>query len=120
MPITQIMASAAPSSRRIFDFAHVLAVERPGAPPDAAWLREQAPAVAGDLEARRCPPAALVQAAAGAFAELPMRPLRPESATEVRAQVACGGDWQVLVPEPVARFIRQQGLYRPGGAGQGV
>jgi nicotinate-nucleotide adenylyltransferase len=106
--------------QRIFEFAHVLAVERPGAPPDAAWLREQAPAVAGELEARRCLPAALLKTAAGAFAELPMRPLRLESATEVRARVARGGDWQALVPEEVARFISQQGLYRPGAAGQGV
>ena len=50
----------------------------------------------------------------------PMRPLRLESATEVRARVASGDDWQALVPADVARFIRQQGLYRPGGAGQGV
>ncbi len=106
--------------QRIFDFAHVLAVERPGAPSDAAWLREQAPAVAGELEARRSPPAELLNSAAGAFAELPMRPLRLESATEVRARVASGGDWQALVPADVARFILQQGLYRPGGAGQGV
>jgi nicotinate-nucleotide adenylyltransferase len=106
--------------QRIFDFAHVLAVERPGAPPDAAWLHAQAPAVAAELESRRCAPEGLALAEAGGFAELPMRPLRPESATEVRARLAQGGDWEALVPEPVARFIREQGLYRPGGAGQGV
>jgi nicotinate-nucleotide adenylyltransferase len=106
--------------QRIFDFAHVLAVERPGAPPDAAWLRAQAPAVAAELESRRSAPEGLALAEAGGFAELPLRPLRPESATEVRARIAHGGDWEALVPEPVARFIRQQGLYRPGGAGQGV
>jgi nicotinate-nucleotide adenylyltransferase len=106
--------------QRIFEFAHVLAVERPGAPPDAAWLREQAPAVAAELESRRSPPASLDLAGAGGFSELPMRPLRPESATEVRARLAGGGDWEALVPRSVARFIREQGLYRPAGAGQGV
>ena len=106
--------------QRIFDFAHVLAVERPGAPADAAWLRQEAAAVATELESRRAEPAALLRAPAGGFAELPMRPLRLESATEVRKRIAQGQDWEALLPPPVARFIRQQGLYRSGGAGQGV
>lgn len=106
--------------QRIFEFAHVLAVERPGAPPDAAWLRREAPVVAEELESRRALPPALVQAAAGGFAELPMRPLRLESATEVRRRIASGGDWQALLRPGVARFIEQTGLYRSGRAGQGV
>ena len=106
--------------RRIFDFAHVLAVERPGAPADAAWLRREAPAVAVELESRRVDPKALADAAAGGFAELPMRPLRLESATEVRRRIAQNAHWQELLLPSVARFIQQQGLYRSGGAGQGV
>ncbi len=106
--------------RRIFDFAHVLAVERPDAPADAAWLRAQAPVVAAELESRRSAPVALVQAAAGGFAELPMRPLRLESATEVRRRIAAGSDWQALLAPPVAAFIREQGLYRAGPPAPGV
>jgi nicotinate-nucleotide adenylyltransferase len=106
--------------RRIFDFAHVLAVERPGAPADAAWLRQQAPSVAGELESRRAEPAALAETVSGGFAELPMRPLRLESATQVRGRIASGGDWQALLAPAVARFILEQGLYRSGGPAAGV
>lgn len=106
--------------RRIFDYAHVLAVERPGAPAGPAWLQQEAAAVAEELESRRAPPPALIQSPAGRFAELPMRPLRPESATEVRRLIATGGNWQALLPPAVARFIRENGLYRPGGPAPGV
>ena len=52
--------------------------------------------------------------------ELAIRPLRPESATEVRARLAAGGHWEGLVPPAVARFIRQQGLYGTAAPGPGV
>ena len=106
--------------RHIFDLPHVLAVERPKAPVGAAWLRQQAPAVADELESRRRAPAGLAKSAAGSFAELAMNPLRPESATEVRRRIAHGQDWQALLPPAVARFIVQQALYRPGEAARGV
>lgn len=106
--------------RELFEHAHLLGVERPGAPVGADWLRAQAPAVAAELESRRCQPSGLGDAPAGRFAELAIRPLRPESATEVRTRLAAGGDWQALVPPAVARFIRQQGLYGTAAPGAGV
>ena len=106
--------------RELFEHAHLLAVERPGAPVGEDWLRRYAPTVASELEGRRCAPAALGRQPAGGFAELPIRPLRPESATDVRQRIAAGGDWQALVPPAVARFIRQQGLYGTAGPGSGV
>jgi len=104
--------------RRIFDFAHVLGAERPGTRVDEAWLLEQAPVVHAELAPRWREPAALATAAAGGYAPLSIRPLRAESATEVRRRIAAGGDWQALLPAPVARYIREQGLYGCGsGAG---
>jgi nicotinate-nucleotide adenylyltransferase len=104
--------------RRIFSFAHVLGVERPGARTDHDWLREQAPHVFGELGPRWRNPAGLGAGAAGGYAPLPMQPLRTESATEVRRRIAEGDDWEALVPAPVARYIREQGLYGCGsGAG---
>ncbi len=38
------------------------------------------------------------------------------SATLVRAQLARGGSIRYLVPEPVARYIAEHGLYRANGA----
>jgi hypothetical protein len=43
-----------------------------------------------------------------------LRPLRRESASDVRARLAEGGDWRSLVPPAVAAFIMATGLY--GGA----
>jgi nicotinate-nucleotide adenylyltransferase len=106
--------------RELFEHAHLLGVERPGAPVGADWLHENAPAVAAELERRRCEPAGLLAQPAGRFAELAIQPLRPESGTEVRSRIAGGGDWQALVPPAVACFIRQQGLYGTAGAGAGV
>ena len=106
--------------RELFDHAHLLGVERPGAPVGADWLQAQAPAVAVELERRRGLPGELVASPAGRFAELPIRPLRPESATEVRSRITAGRDWEALVPPAVARFIHQQGLYGTAGAGAGV
>ena len=60
--------------RELFEHAHLLAVERPGAPVGEDWLRRHAPMVASELEGRRCAPAALGRQPAGCFAELPIRP----------------------------------------------
>ena len=49
--------------------------------------------------------------------EFEMRRRQP-SGTEVRRRIADRGEWEALVPAPVARFIREQGLYGCGsGAG---
>jgi nicotinate-nucleotide adenylyltransferase len=97
--------------RRLFEHAHLLGVERPGTRLDADWLRERAPAVHAELEARWTTPAELARAPAGGYAPLPISPLRSESATEVRRRIAAGEDWSALVPPLVARYIREQGLY---------
>lgn len=102
--------------RRLFEFGHVLGVERPSGPVDPDWLRANAPAVAPELLSRACEPAGLAASAAGAYAALPIRPLRQESATQVRDRIAAGRDWQSLVPGAVATFILDQGLYRTGPA----
>jgi nicotinate-nucleotide adenylyltransferase len=103
--------------KRLFELGHVLGVERPTGPVDAEWLVRHAPAVASELALRWRPPLELALSPAGGYAALPMTPLRPESATQVRQRRRVGGDWQSLVPEPVAAYIEQNGLYRLGGAG---
>ena len=102
--------------RGILGLAHVLGAERPGTQVDADWLRSRAPVVEAELARRWCAPALLADAPAGRYSPLPIRPLRGESATEVRRRIAAGEDWLEMVPPAVARFIRQQGLY---GSGQG-
>jgi nicotinate-nucleotide adenylyltransferase len=105
--------------RRIFEVAHVLGAERPGTRVDEAWLRQQSPVVDAELAPRWRAPKALADSPAGGYAPLPIHPLREESATEVRRRIAAAGDWEALVPDTVARYIREQGLYRPG-SGRGV
>lgn len=102
--------------RRLFEFGHVLGVERPAGPVDLDWLRANAPVVASELLSRACEPARLAASPAGAYAALPIRPLRQESATQVRSRLASHGDWQSLVPDAVATFIVEQGLYRTPSA----
>ena len=97
--------------RELFAHAHVLAVERPGAPLEDAVFRDQSPALAAELAARRRSPQALAEAPAGGYALLGLPALRPESSTEVRRRIAAGGDWEALVPPAVAGFIRRRRLY---------
>ena len=97
--------------QRILELAHVLGAERPGTQLDAAWLRQCAPVVHAELAPRWSAPADLAGAPAGRYAPLPIRPLRPESATEVRRRLAAGEDCSGMVPAAVLRFIREQGLY---------
>ncbi len=103
--------------KRLFKLAHVLGVERPTGPVDPEWLVRHAPAVASELKSRRCGALDLALTPAGGYASLPMHPLRPESATQVRLWRRQGGDWQSLVPEPVAAYIEENSLYRLGGTG---
>ena len=103
--------------RRIFELAHVLGVERPGTSTEPRWLQAQSPRVHEELARRWREPAGLADGPAGGYAPLPIRPLREESATEVRRRIAEGGDWEGMLPAPVARYIRSHGLY---GAGSGA
>jgi nicotinate-nucleotide adenylyltransferase len=106
--------------RTLFDFTHMLAVARPGAGLDAATLASQAPAVAAELEPRRCLPAQLHALPAGGFAEFPLARQRPESSTELRHRIAAGGDWRDWVAPAVAAYIDREGLYRQVLRGRGV
>ena len=98
--------------RELFDLAHVIAVQRPGAPLDAAMLRRRAPEVLEEIGDRWLPPTALADAAQGGFALLPMPALRPESSTELRRRIQAGEPWQEWVPPAVAAYIACHGLYR--------
>ena len=94
--------------RSLFDLAHIVIAERGGSGFAPSTL-----------------PDALAEATAGRWAQAPDelhrlasglvlrldQPLRPESASEVRRRIAAGGDWQALVPPPVAGYIAENRLY---------
>lgn len=98
--------------RELFDLAHVVAVQRPGAEVDAVRLRAEAPAVLEEIGQRWLPPEALADSPHGGFALLPLAELRPESSTELRRRIAAGEPWRDWVPERVAARIVQLNLYR--------
>ncbi len=97
--------------RQIFELAHVLGVQRPGTEVDPPWLQQQAPGVFAEVMPRWRPLGELSRHPCGYYSPLPIRPLRTESATEVRACIATGRPWAELVPGPVAVYIRDSGLY---------
>lgn len=102
--------------RRIFEFAHVLGVQRPGTSTALDWLEGRAPDVHAEIAPRALPVDGLDDAAAGGYASLSIHPLREESATEVRRLIADAQPWEHLVPALVARHIRELGLYGAGRA----
>ncbi|MDE2406346.1 MAG: nicotinate-nucleotide adenylyltransferase [Xanthomonadaceae bacterium] len=102
--------------RELFDLAHLLCVQRPGAGVDAAQLRRVAPEVLAELEGRSVPPDTLHAAPAGGFAQLPLPQLREESSTELRRRIAAGEAWQSWLPPAVAAYIVRNGLYRDRAA----
>jgi nicotinate-nucleotide adenylyltransferase len=98
--------------RELFELAHIVAVQRPGAEVDAARLREQAPQVLAQINGRWLPPEALADSPAGGFALLPLADLRPESSTELRRRIAAGEPWRDWVPAAAAARIDSLHLYR--------
>jgi nicotinate-nucleotide adenylyltransferase len=102
--------------RELFERAHLLVVQRPGAAIDMQALRAASPAVAGIVEQRRRPLDALAGSAHGGFAVLPLPGLRPESSTELRRRIASGEPWEHWVPPVVAAYIVRHGLYREPAA----
>lgn len=98
--------------RDLFDLAHVIAVQRLGAPVDAETLRRQAPAVFEEIGPRWQPPEHLADQAQGGFALVPMPGLRPESSTELRRRIRDGEPWQAWVPPAVAAYIVRHDLYK--------
>lgn len=99
--------------RRMFSLAHVLGAERPQTSVEKSWLQERAPEVYAEVAPRWREPAELAGHPCGYYAPLPIRPLRRESATDIRQCIASGQPWADSVPAAVARYIRDAGLYRP-------
>lgn len=102
--------------QELFERAHLLVVQRPGADIDMAALRAASPVVAEMIEQRRRPPEVLAVTSHGGFAMLPLPGLRPESSTELRRRIAAGEPWQHWVPTAVAGYIVRHGLYRDPAA----
>ena len=102
--------------QELFERAHLLVVQRPGADIDMAALRAASPGVAELVEQRRQPPEALSATARGGFAVLPLPGLRPESSTELRRRIASGEPWEHWVAPAVAAYIVRDGLYRDPAA----
>lgn len=100
--------------RELFEYAHVLAVERPGSRVDAGWVEQHAPEVHAEIAPRRRPAPALAQAPAGGYATLPLDRQHQESSSEIRRRIVAGESWQDLVPSAVAAYIRRHGLYLNG------
>lgn len=98
--------------RELFELAHVLAVQRPGAPVDAETLRSLAPDVFEEIAPRWQQLDGLAEQARGGFAMVPMPELRPESSTELRRRIRDGEPWQDWVPPAVAAYIVRHELYK--------
>ena len=97
--------------RELFQHAHFVVARRPGSPLDADLPYELAAEVEGRWANHT---GELGQVPAGKVFLLD-EPLHPESASEVRRRIAARGDWQALVPPPVAAFILAEGLYSAAG-----
>ena len=94
--------------RELFDLAHIVAVQRPGAEVDAARLREQAPQVLAQIDGRWLPPEALADAAGRRFRPAAAgRSCAPESSTELRRRIAAGEAWRRLGAGGRGRAYRQ-------------
>lgn len=102
--------------RGLFEHAHLIVVQRPGADIDMAALRTASPEVAELVEQRRLSPETLAMTAHGGFALLPLPGLRPESSTELRRRIAAGEPWAHWVAPAVAAYIVRHGLYRDPAA----
>lgn len=96
----------------LFERAHILVVERPGAGIDLDALRSAAPEVALEVARRLQPATALVETPSGGIAVLPLPQLRQESSTELRRRIHEGAPWQEWVAPAVAAYIVRHSLYR--------
>lgn len=96
--------------RELFDYAHVLAVARPGAALDPASVAAKAPEVEAEIGPRRRPVDRL-NGAAGGLAVFPLTRERPESSTGLRLRITAGEPWEDGVPPAVAEYIRRHALY---------
>ena len=100
--------------RRMFSLAHVLGAERPHTSIEKSWLQKHSPEVYAEVAPRWSDIELLAATPAGLYAPLAIRPLRTESATDIRHCIATGLPWADKVPAAVARYIADVGLYGPG------
>ncbi len=93
----------------LFGLAHFVVADRPG----DAWQPDTLPGPLAAAVAGRWTedPAGLAASPSGKILAL-RQPLHDVSATGLRARIARGEPWRHLVPAAVARYIRDQGLYR--------
>lgn len=98
--------------RELGELAHLVIAERPGSALDAGLPDELAAWAKGRWAAETDQ---LRQRPAGWLWRL-HQPLRAESASQVREEIAGHGAWQALVPAAVAQYIQAHGLYAAGPA----
>lgn len=102
--------------RTLFELAHIIAVQRPGAAIDASSLKTHAAEVFAEVAPRWQRPGQLAESPHGGFTLVPMDGLRPESSSELRRRIDAGKPWQHWVPPAVATYIVRHGLYRRAAA----
>lgn len=101
--------------QRLFELAHFVVAERPGAVIDASQPAE----LRAELDGRwTSDSAALVAAPAGRVLRL-HQPLHPESASDVRRRIAQAQPWRDCVPPAVAAYITDERLYFTSAAADG-
>ena len=93
--------------RTLFELAHFVVADRPGSDLDRLPSGALADALAGRWTGS---PEDLQASPAGRLLRL-AQPLHPASATEVRRRIAAGQPLQGLVPDAVAAYVREHGLY---------
>ena len=93
----------------LFDLAHFVVAERPGSPLQASIDGKLGRALQGRWADNE---QALFASPAGRILRL-HHPLREESASAARAQIAAAGPWRALLPPAVADYVAAHGLYRP-------
>ena len=93
----------------LFGLCHFIVVRRPGLDIDAAGSE-----LSAACEGRwQTDPEALSRCPSGRIYRLPM-PLRPESATAVRAGLQAGQNMNAVLTPTVAAYIHRHGLYTSG------
>ncbi|WP_295520243.1 nicotinate-nucleotide adenylyltransferase [uncultured Stenotrophomonas sp.] len=93
----------------LFGLAHFIVAERPGSPLRDAVAGELGQALEGRWADNE---QSLFASPAGRVLRL-HQPLRGESASAVRTQIAAGGPWRAMLPPAVADYVADQRLYRP-------
>ena len=98
--------------RELFDHAHILAVQRPGSAVDAEWIEHRAPEVHARIAPSWRDATTLARAPAGGFSVFILDQPREESSTELRRRIRSGEPWRSWVPDAVADYIVENGLYK--------